>query len=164
MFGGQHEFNEVMDADGHYLRQNPELRPDLENKMWTYDLDTEEWEEPAASNLQNDTISRAALTFDEENEVGWFYGGSVQQEKYIDMGETVESTGELRMMRNLYRLEANKLVEKVDTKNTRGYLDQGEMVYIADAGDNGVLVAIGGNSNGSNPPTMVSTIVLDENI
>lgn len=153
MFGGEHEYYDIMDENGDYMT-DPELRPDLTNKIWTVDLETKHWE-VGNSGMQSTTAGRTSVAYDEKNEVGWMYGGLVQQEQFHNGTVLQESNPGIITVTSLYRLDSDKpRPEKVTTEGNPGIVQQGQMEFIEGAGEAGILVLIGGQ-NGPGDNTMV---------
>ena len=77
----------------------------------------------------------AAIAFDTEKQVGWYYGGIMDSSIY-------------RVSQDLYRLDRGKWTStKVDVNSSSvGAVVDGELVYIKNIGEAGVLVLIGGRS------------------
>ena len=106
-------------------------------------------------NLQDlgiqDQVEGTAIAFDTEKQVGWYYGGIVQQ-----------NAGGFRYSQDLYRLDRGKWTPtKVDVNSSFvGAVLDGELVYIKNIGEAGVLVLIGGTA-GPQKTQMVSMMDLN---
>ena len=91
----------------------------------------------------------AAIAFDTEQQVGWYYGG------------IVESDAGLIYSQDLYRLDRGKgTPTKVEVSSSVGAVFGGELVYIKNIGEAGILVLIGGTT-GSDGTQMVSMVDLN---
>ena len=93
----------------------------------------------------------AAIAFDTEKQVGWYYGGVVELPH-----------GDLRFSEDLYRLDRGTgAPAKVDVNSSSiGAALGGELVYLKDIGEAGILVLIGG-ATGSGNTRMVSMVNLN---
>ena len=83
--------------------------------------------------------SGAAIAFDTEKQVGWYYGGVV-----VSQNEFFEDYSQ-----DLYRLDRGKGTQtKIEVNSSSvGAVMDGELVYIKNIGEAGVLVLIGGTIN-----------------
>ena len=90
----------------------------------------------------------AAIAFDTEKQVGWYYGGMVE----LSDGSSIYS-------QDLYRLDRGKgTPTKVDVNSSSvGAVLGGELVYLKNIGEAGILVLIGG-ATGSDDTHMVSIV------
>ena len=96
-------------------------------------------------------VNRATIAFDTEKQVGWYYGGI----------EPLNS-GSFILSQDLYRLDRGKRIPtKVDVNSSSvGYVLSGELVYLKNIGEAGILVLIGGASD-QGETQMVSMVDLN---
>ena len=82
-----------------------------------------------------DQAQGASIAFDTEKQVGWYYGGI----EHIYHGD-------FRYSQDLYRLDRGKgTPTKVDVNSSSvGAVVGGELVYLKNIGEAGILVLIGG--------------------
>ena len=106
------------------------------NMGWNFNLKTQKLD-VQYSGIQYQTYG-VAIAFDTEKQVGWYYGGIV-----------VLNDGGFRYLQDLYRLDRGKgTPTKVDVNSSSvGAVFGGELVYIKNIGEAGVLVLIGGTTN-----------------
>ena len=104
---------------------NQGLNFNVESKKWDIEI----------SGMER-SISRAAIAFDAEKQVGWYYGGRTSLNLYEYGG----------MSRGLYRLDKGKgAPTRVETDpSSGGDVVEGELVYVKGIGKAGILVLIGG--------------------
>ena len=101
-----------------------------------------EWVE-GKSGLLSETIESAATAAGEQGKLGWIYGGLVELVGPLKGKVTMGS--KIRESNVLYQYNLTSMTaKKVATQDTIGVVEHGEMVYIPDAGENGVLVLVGG--------------------
>ena len=83
-------------------------------------------------------VNSAAIAFDTEKQVGWYYGGMVN----LNDGSSIYS-------QDLYRLDRGKgTPTKVDVNSSSvGTVLDGELVYLKNIGEAGILVLIGGTTD-----------------
>ena len=126
------------------------LTYDTPSKVWNFNLKTQE------SDVQDSGIQYQAqgvsIAFDAEKQVGWYYGGVVDSHH-----------GDLINSQDLYRLDRGKWTPtKVDVNSSSiGTVVGGELVYIKNIGEAGVLVLIGG-ATGFKNTQIVSMMDLNE--
>ena len=113
---------------------------DLRNKVWNFDLKSLEWS-VQVSGIEHQ-VQFAAVAFDAEEQVGWYYGG-------YDDSTTV--------LQDLYRLGRGEMTPiKVETdSHSVGGAQHGGLVYIGGVGEAGILVLMGG-ALGQAPDELVS--------
>ena len=118
-----------------------QYKTNLTNRMWTFDLETQTWD-IRTSRIQDAVRGTSAtVAFDTRKQVGWYY-------TWFE----ASSSGSGRY---LYRLDRGKeSLAKVDSSIEN--VIEGELVYLENIGDAGVLVLIGGDVEIS----MVNEIVL----
>ena len=81
-------------------------------------------------------VNSAAIAFDTEKQVGWYYGGIVEP-----------NAGSFRYSQDLYRLDRGKgTPTKVYVNSSVGTVLGGELVYL-NIGEAGILVLIGGTTD-----------------
>ena len=122
----------------------------LTNTVWNFNLKTQKLD-VQDSGIQYRAYG-AAIAFDTEKQVGWYYGGIVES-----------NDGVLRYSQDLYRLDRGEgALTKVEVNSSSvGAVSGGELVYIKNIGEAGVLVLIGGMT-GSLGTQMVSMVDLNE--
>ena len=157
MLPGRNVDLNITDADGKILDAT-KYRANLTNKVWNFDLESQKWEVHISG--VEDQAQLAAIAFDAEKEVGWYYGGKSERDQHYNETISVdfasnESSG--RALRDLYRLDRGKgTPQKVKTDSSPvGNVNQGELVYIEGVGEAGILVLMGGNV-GVEPSQLVS--------
>ena len=115
----------------------------LTDRMWNFDLETQKWDIQTPGIQETSKGTSATVAFDTMKQVGWYYGWFEAH---------ASSAGPERY---LYRLDRGKeSPTKVDS--SIGGVMEGELVYLENVGDAGVLVLIGGQSEIS----MVNQIML----
>ncbi|KAF8456848.1 hypothetical protein BDZ91DRAFT_744880 [Kalaharituber pfeilii] len=154
LFGGVQTGQPIYERNG-TLSYSP--RVELEGGLWTYDIETNKWDDRSDSGLGINTASQSARAYDLEGEVGWLYGGGVWTERYRvgteRQGETT-SVRELEEMMRVPEVSGAKDVKvgRVQAQNssTVGGSLQGNMVFIPDVGTEwkGILVLLGGRKEG----------------
>ena len=106
---------------------------DTTHSTWDLNLKTRKLD-VQDSGIQYQT-SGAAIAFDTEKQVGWYYGGMVEP-----------NDGVFKYSQDLYRLDRGKGTPiKVDVKSSVGVVSGGELVYLKNIGEAGILVLIGGD-------------------
>ena len=152
MLPGTHSYWEIADEYGNVLNTTT-YRTDLTNNVWDFDLQSQNWD-VQVSGVEH-RAQDAAVAFDAENQVGWYYGGFVAPDHYLNatnIGPELERMSpdlepvSATMLQDLYRLDRGQGAPvKVETNSTLvGNVVQGELVYIGGAGEAGILVLIGG--------------------
>ena len=102
--------------------------------VWNLDLKTQKLDVQYLG-IQSEA-SGAAIAFDTEKQVGWYYGGIVKL-----------NDGGFRYLQDLYRLDRGKgTPTKVDVNSSIGSVIGGELVYLKNIGEAGILVLIGGST------------------
>ena len=121
---------------GDYPGDYPEDTINVTTKVWDFNLKTQKLD-VQDSEVQYQ-VEGAAIAFDTEKQVGWYYGGVVML-----------NHGGFRYSQDLYRLDRGKgTPTKVDVDSSFvGAVFDGELVYIKNIGEAGVLVIIGGATN-----------------
>ena len=116
---------------------------DTPSKVWNFNLKTQE-SYVQDSGIQ-DQAQGVSIAFDTEKQVGWYYGGVVDSHD-----------GHLIHSQDLYRLDRGKWTPtKVDVNSSSvGTVVGGELVYIKNIGEAGVLVLIGGATRGEKMVSM----------
>ena len=96
----------------------------------------------------SETIGKAATATDGQAKLGRTYGGQVATSVFLNGTEMIgDPGGPVKPLIALYGYNSTSMTaKKVVTHNTIGIVEAGEMVYIPDAGKNGVLVLVGGNN------------------
>ena len=137
MLPGKNTFPNISDADGNILSTTA-YRTNLSGKVWNFDLSSQEWE-VHPSGIE-DPAEEAAIAFDAEKQVGWYYGGKVSPDSFL------EPSMSTRALHDLYRLDKGEETPiKVETKSSHiEEVVQGELVYIGGVGEAGILVLVGG--------------------
>ena len=99
------------------------------NTVWNFNLKTQKFY--VQDSGFEDRAQGAAIAFDTEKQVGWYYGG------------LVKSNGGGRYFQDLYRLDRGKgTPTKVDVKSSVEVVSGGELVYLNNIGEAGILVLI----------------------
>ena len=103
------------------------------NTVWNFNLKTQK------SEVQDSGIPYqpygAAIAFDTEKQVGWYYGGQMES-----------GDGIPKYSQDLYRLDRGKgTPTKVDVNSSIESVWGGELVYLKNIGEAGILVLIGGD-------------------
>ena len=113
------------------------------NVVWNFNLKTQELD---VQDLGQGQAQGVSIAFDAEKQVGWYYGGLVNSHG-----------GYLIYSQDLYRLDRGKgTPTKVHVNSSSvGSVVGGELVYIKNIGEAGILVLIGGGLQ------MVSTVDLN---
>ena len=107
------------------------------------DLETTEWTEGKLG--LSETIGKAATATDGQGRLGWIYGGQVAASVFLNGTEEI-GVHVVTPLIALYEYNFTSMTaKKVETQNDIGMVEGGEMVYIPDAGEKGVLVLVGGN-------------------
>ena len=106
---------------------------DTPSKVWNFNLKTQK-SDVQDSGIQ-DQAQGVSIAFDTEKQVGWYYGGVVDSHD-----------GHLIYSQDLYRLDRGKgIPTKVDVNSSSvGSVVGGELVYIKNIGEAGILVLNGG--------------------
>ena len=101
-------------------------------KVWNFNLKTQKLD-AQDSGFQYQPVG-AAIAFDTEKQVGWYYGGMI------------DYAGAISYSQDLYRLDRGKgTPTKVDVNSSSvGAVLGGELVYLENIGEAGILVLIGG--------------------
>ena len=124
----------ISDGVMHLLPGGYNYTTHSKNTDWNFNLKTQKLE-VQDSGIQHQASS-AAIAFDTEKQVGWYYGGMVEQ-----------NDGVFKYSQDLYRLDRGKgTPTKVDVKSSVGVVSGGELVYLKNIGEAGILVLIGGET------------------
>lgn len=142
----------ISDAYGNILN-NTLSEANFTNRVWDFDLKTQKWSVSDAGN--GDQPQDAAVAYDLEKQVGWYYGGYYIPDTYSN--ENISEVTHIMSpgypppppsisLQNLCRLDRGKGAPvKVETDSSIvGNVTAGELVYIGGAGEAGILVLIGG--------------------
>ena len=110
--------------------------------VWSFYLKSQRWH-THDSGIKDHALG-TAVAFDAEKQIGWYYGGFYRANQ-LYFGEYV-GTSSKKSLHDLYRLDKGSLTPiKVDTDSSLvGDVVNGELVYIGDVGEAGILVLIGG--------------------
>lgn len=74
MLPGDQVYPEIVaDEDGNIHNYSTWYDSDLVNRVWHFDLEAQKWR--VRDSGIEDPTSGAAVAFDEEKQVGWYYGG-----------------------------------------------------------------------------------------
>ena len=104
------------------------------NTVWNFNLKTQK-SEVQDSGIQYQPY-RAAIAFDTEKQVGWYYGGQMES----------NDVGVPKYSQDLYRLDRGKgTPTKIDVNSSIESVAGGELVYLKNIGEAGILVLIGGD-------------------
>ena len=91
-------------------------------------------------------IGKAATATDEQGKLGWIYGGEVATESQFLNGTEEIGFYNPTPLNALYSYNLTSMtVKKVAPPNTIDLAVQGEMVYIPNVGEKGVLILVGGH-------------------
>ena len=143
----------IADEDGKiHNRSGSWFDSDLVNVVWHFDLEAEKWR--ARDSGIEDPTSGPAVAFDEEKQVGWYYGGYHILARYTpqklinEMDLDFENVSRMGSQ-DLYRLDRGKGTPKIVNTDSSivGNVTGGELIYIGGAGEAGILVLIGGYLN-----------------
>ena len=145
MLPGTHAFFNIADAEGNPLDITT-YRTNLTNKAWSLDLNNWEWNVYVSG--VEDRPRGAAVAYDDEKQIGWYYGGWDGPDQYLNGSVYVDfnSSRATRALQDLYRLdrgEGTPIKVKTDSSIV-GSVKDGELVYIEGVGKAGILVLIGG--------------------
>ena len=161
MLPGAHVYWQIADIYGNILNETA-YRPKLANRVWHCDLKTQQWN---VSDSGVDRARGAAVAFDVEKQVGWYYGGYDAPDNFKN-GTDSQTNAEdppyaselVRSLPNLCRLDRGKRAPvKVETDSSMVEdVTDGELVYIGGVGEAGILVLIGGYMEMSDPAVEVS--------
>ena len=148
---GRHSGYRMADADANILEAGAYLnstgyQTNLTSRVLNFNLESQEWD--IQSSGIEDKIQGAAVAFDDEKQVGWYYSGMTVLDPYTN-GMWRYSTSSLKTSQDLYRLDRGKGAPtkvEIDSSST-GDVVKGELVYIKDVGKAGILVLFGGMSD-----------------
>ena len=135
MLPGGHSIYGTATADGDLreITDSITIQTNLTNQVWNYNLGNQKWD-MRVSGIENN-IQYAAIAFDAEKQVGWYYGGmSLQGSDWV-------------MSQALYRLDEGRgAPTKVGVYSSSSVwaVAGGELVYIKGVGKAGILVLVGG--------------------
>ena len=105
------------------------------------DLETMEWTEAELGYL--DTIWKVATVIDYQEKLGWMYGGALVASPFRNATVTIP-------LNYLYWYNLTSMTaKKVATQNEVSMVLRGDIVYIPDLGEKGMLILVGG-SDGNN--------------
>ena len=106
------------------------------------DLETMAWTEAELG--YPETIWKVATVIDDQGMLGWMYGGAVGTSSVLNGTETIGEE-QYQLLNYLYWYNLTSMTaKKVATQNTVSMAELGDMVYIPDLGEKGMLVLVGG--------------------
>ena len=146
MLPGRNAFYSIADADGNALNTTI-YQAKLAGKVWDFDLKSQKWGVHASG--IKDQAELAAVAYDAEKQVGWYYGGISEPDRSYNGSALMDfaSNGPPRALKDVYRLDKGTGIPvKVEADSSFvGNVNEAELVYIAGVGKAGILVLIGGD-------------------
>ena len=132
-------------------------RVDIKDGMWRWDIGAQEWLANTTTGLGTDVVGQAAKAWDPSGEVGWLFGGAVWTEQYRIGSNLTGNVTDFRELDGLRKLpqetDGTVMVGKVEAKTsgtgTVGRAVQGTLTLVPEVGKKGVLVLMGGQTNGA---------------
>ena len=126
----------ISDGVMHMLLGGYKYTAPSKNTIWNFNLKTQK-SEVQDSGIQYQPY-RAAIAFDTEKQVGWYYGGQMWS----------NDDGISKYSQDLYRLDRGKgTPTKIEVNSSSaGSVVDGELVYLKNIGEAGILVLIGGST------------------
>ena len=131
MFSAQEPEREYYNNQGELI-DDVVSRPKTGSKVWLYDRFSQSWGASWDSGIGPRITSEALIALDSKNEVGWAYGGTGEDQDNIRP----------QLIRFEMRAREKPIPQVLGTYDAPWA--RGEMVYVGGAGDEGVLVLIGG--------------------
>ena len=154
MLPGGHSDYRSTDAGGNDL-SNTTYHTNLTNRVWSFDLRSRQWND-YTSGIEVQSVG-AAVAFDTERQVGWYYGGFDMPRQFVYEDPFKVEVGSFSALHDLYKFDRG-----IGTPGTSlalaATVAHGELVYIKGVGKAGILVLIGGNAGtlGSQLVSMVT--------
>ncbi|KAF8459657.1 hypothetical protein BDZ91DRAFT_464286 [Kalaharituber pfeilii] len=154
LFGGMHEYYPIFNANG---SRSYEERVPIANKLWTYNIKEDKWDNgEASSKVGMDTVGRALIAWDRKdgaNGEGWMYGGTVETGDWFVGKNETGTNKKLKDLKGFLKVTGVEesqtwgLERLNDNEQQVGAAEQGDLLLLEEVGEKGVLVMVGGRSS-----------------